>query len=146
MTQPIPDNVRKLRGNAGKRKPPRRPKPVVATPSKPSDLKGEALAEWKRITPELERMGLLSKLDRGILLLYCASYGIWSDAWAQIREDGSVTVDERKLPRKHPLWQVFRDSAGIMAGAAKDLGLTPAARGRMTVPEKEEDGGDGILD
>jgi P27 family predicted phage terminase small subunit len=146
MTAPIPDNVRNLRGNAGKRKPPSRPKAVVAQPSKPSDLKGEGLAEWKRVTPELERMGLLSKLDRGVLLLYCATYGIWHETWSRIMADGAVTVDERKLPRKHPLWQVYRDSAASIASLADKLGLTPAARGRMTVPEKEEDGGDSILD
>lgn len=146
MTAPIPDNVRNLRGNPGKRKAPRRPKPVVAQPDKPADLKGEGLAEWKRITPELERLGLLSKLDRGVLLLYCATYGIWSDTWHQISEDGAVAEDNRKLPRKHPLWQVYRDSAASVASLADKLGLSPAARGRMTVPEKEDDGGDGILD
>jgi P27 family predicted phage terminase small subunit len=146
MTRPVPDNVRALRGNPGKRKPPSRPKAVVAQPSKPTDLKGEGLAEWNRVTPELERMGLLSRIDRGALLLYCASFGLWHETWRRIMADGPVTEDERKLPRKHPLWQVYRDSAALVASLAKDLGLTPASRGRMTVPEKDEEGGDGILD
>jgi phage terminase small subunit len=68
---PEPDKLRLLRGNPSKT-PPRwqvKARPVAPTP--PTWLDREARAEWRRVTPELERLGLLSHIDRGMLTLYC---------------------------------------------------------------------------
>ncbi len=46
---------------------------TVAHPSKPRSLTGEAAAEWSRVVPELERSGILSTVDRALLVRYCTA-------------------------------------------------------------------------
>ena len=82
--KPLPANVHLLRGNPSKL-----PlgdlvdalQPEVEIPHCPRHLLPEARKEWKRITPELERYGLISKLDRGALSLYCQAWARW--VWAE---------------------------------------------------------------
>ena len=71
--QPKPNVVRLLTGNAA-----RRPinlsdgiNPEVAVPDAPAWLCRDGLKEWKRITVELETIGLISRLDTVALSLYC---------------------------------------------------------------------------
>ena len=82
--KPLPGNVHLLRGNASKK-----PlgalldefQPEVEIPSFPSWIWPEAKKEWKRISGELERYGLVSKLDRAALVLYCQAWAkmVWSE-------------------------------------------------------------------
>ena len=82
--KPLPGNVHLLRGNASKK-----PlgalldefQPEVEVPSFPSWIWPEAKKEWKRISGELERYGLVSKLDRAALVLYCQAWAkmVWSE-------------------------------------------------------------------
>ena len=74
---PKPAALRLLEGNAGKR-----PlnltdgiNPKIEIPAPPKHLGREARKEWKRITPLLEDLGLISGLDRTALALYCQAAG-----------------------------------------------------------------------
>ena len=131
---PQPDNVRRLRGNPGGRKTAPRPQPVRAIPAVPGWLDREAKAEWKRITPELNRLGLLSRLDRGVLALYCDAWSKWVSARGSI---DALIVQGTKGDRKHPAWQIYRDAASMVASLAKELGTSPNARLRMELPEAD---------
>jgi len=81
---PLPSNVHSLRGNPSKK-----PlhellddfQPQVEIPSCPPHLWAEAKKEWKRITPLLQRYGLVSKIDRAALALYCQTWARW--VWAE---------------------------------------------------------------
>ncbi|CAM2175567.1 phage terminase small subunit P27 family [Burkholderia metallica] len=75
--QAQPNVLKLMRGNPGKR-----PlnladgvHPEVAVPDMPPHLNREARKEWKRITVELEKLGLISRLDRAALTLYCQAWG-----------------------------------------------------------------------
>lgn len=74
---PLPTNLRLLTGNASKR-----PlnladgvNPRVEVPPMPKHLGKEGAKEWKRITPLLEELGLISGLDRAALAMYCQAVG-----------------------------------------------------------------------
>ncbi len=74
---PKPAALKLLEGNAGKR-----PldlaagvNPRIEIPSPPKHLSVEAKKEWKRITPLLEELALVSGLDRTALALYCQAAG-----------------------------------------------------------------------
>lgn len=69
---------------------------------------------WDRVAPELERMGILGRIDHAALEAYCVAYRRW-------REDPKPT-----------------NGAELRAWAVQ-LGLTPAARLRMTLPEAPDD-------
>jgi P27 family predicted phage terminase small subunit len=49
--------------------------PRIEVPPAPRHLGKEAAKEWKRITPHLEELGLISAIDRAALALYCQTYG-----------------------------------------------------------------------
>lgn len=80
----LPANVHLLRGNPSKKAAADLIdglQPEVEIPNCPRHLLPEARKEWRRITPELERYGLISKLDRTALALYCQAYARW--VWAE---------------------------------------------------------------
>jgi P27 family predicted phage terminase small subunit len=147
------DNVRQLRGTHPERSDERREvKKVKLTPSRPNPPTGldrEAAAEWRRIVPELDDKGLLSKVDRGVLTAYCRA---WSHACAaqKILEEGDLVLPgtEDYGPRKHPAWQIWREATTLATALQKELLLTPSARLRATMPEAADgkNGSDDIFD
>ena len=78
---PKPAALRALEGNPGKRalNLAEGINPQVEIPSAPKHLGQEARKEWKRITPFLEELGLISGLDRAALALYCQAVGRLSE-------------------------------------------------------------------
>ena len=65
----------------------------------PKQLDTEARREWRRVAPELERMGLSTTLDRAALAAYCAC---WShslvDTANSIRVFGGWILQIQTLP------------------------------------------------
>ena len=78
---PKPAALKVLSGNPGKRALNLADgvNPRVEIPSAPKHLGVEARKEWKRITPLLEDLGLISGLDRAALALYCQAVGRLSE-------------------------------------------------------------------
>lgn len=73
----MPANVHRLRGNPGHKSNfdlTDSVNPEIETPGCPKHLLPEARKEWKRIAPELEKLRLISKLDRASLAIYCQEY------------------------------------------------------------------------
>jgi phage terminase small subunit len=68
------------------------------------------------VTPELVRMTILGRVDLAVLEVYCRVYDEWR------REDPKA---------RRRLWLVDR-----LNTLAIQLGLTPAARLRMNLPER----------
>jgi P27 family predicted phage terminase small subunit len=75
--KPQSNVIRFLRGNPGRRALDLSDgvQPEVAVPDVPRHLGKEARKEWKRITAELEEVGLVSRLDRAALAIYCQTWG-----------------------------------------------------------------------
>lgn len=90
--------------------------PEVAFPEPPAWLAGPALDEWKRIADEVEDLGYVSRLDRGVLTLYCV-------LWARIAEAGQGNGG----PLKAAEVAQFR-------ACSSSLGFDPASRGRISTP------------
>jgi hypothetical protein len=62
--------------------------PDVEIPTCPRHLGAEARKEWKRISVELEKLGLIAQIDRAALSMYCTAWGRHVDAENKIRERG----------------------------------------------------------
>jgi phage terminase small subunit len=95
------------------------PVAVAAAPPKPDDLGDEGSRLWDLVSPELVRMTILSRIDLVVLEMYCRVYDEWK------REDPQ---------QRRWLWLIDR-----MTTLAIQLGLTPAARLRMNLPERRVD-------
>lgn len=127
---PEPNKLRVVKGKAARDVP--TPVPVLLEP--PDDLKGDGRELWARVAPELERLGLLSGLDRSALEAMCVAYGQWRQAVREL--DGMpLVVETERGWRKNPLTTVARAASDEMRQWAVQLGLTPAARLRMVRPE-----------
>lgn len=138
--KPKPTDLKILHGARPDRINTRAPRPVRITPTPPRWLGKEARAEWKRITPELERTGLLSQLDRAALITYCEAWQTLVEAQEEIHERGVLVQGYRGGVVKNPALQVARDSAQTIRGFCSEFGLTPSSRSRLVVhPDLEDD-------
>lgn len=144
---PQPDNVRALRGNPGGHAAPSRVTAAPSVPDAPSWLDTEAAAEWERVVPDLDALGVLARVDRATLATYCSAWGKFVAAEQLLQGDDLVA--ERRAgngPAKNPAWQIWREAATTVAALAKELFLTPNARLRSVRPEAADDQEDDILD
>lgn len=159
----MPANVHMLRGNASKK-----PlaalldefQPEVEIPDTPSWIWPEAKKEWKRIAIELERYGLISKLDRAALVLYCQAWA--KMVWAEKMLSRAMKKAEEERAAAEAKGEEYLGGDGIMVRTANgnftyshywvagnkaqeqvkrylDLfGLSPSARTKVTQSENRQ--------
>lgn len=136
--KPLPANVHLLRGNPSK-KPMAELRdsvaPEVDLPSAPKHLSGEALKEWRRIGKELKALGLVTRIDRAVLALYCTAWGRYVDAEKRIAEMG-----EKGLVDETPNGFMVQSAWLNVSNKAQEqclkylseFGMSPSARSRVT--------------
>ncbi len=139
---PKPSKLTELRGNPSKKKVAAEPEPSRGAPRPPADLKDEALAEWGRIVPELDRLGLLTVVDRAYLVAYCEAWASFNSAREALAEYGPLVAGRDGGLVKNPASQIMRDAADMMLKFGSRFGLSPSDRTRLSVPSKSEDGPD----
>lgn len=153
---PKPTQLKVLQGNPGKRPlNQNEPKPKPLAPKRPSWLTGEAKREWDRITPELERIGLLTIVDGASLANYCQWWAIYVQASKELKDHlakyKKLTVTyvntqgaENEVP--HPSIAIAEKASKNIKAFCTEFGLTPASRSRMEVkPIEEADPMEGLL-
>lgn len=137
------------RGNPSKKPAKRQVRAKPGIPNPPASLDREARAEWKRVTSELDELGLVAKIDRAILTVYCEWWSRERELSRQLDAADSYFVPGRRDGElvKHPLWEMHRHAADRVVLLAEKLLATPVARLRANLPE-ESDGqtAEGILD
>lgn len=137
-----PSRLNELRGNPGKRAVNgSEPEPTKGAPLPPADLQGEALAEWGRIVPELDSLGMLTKVDRAYLVAYCEAWSTFNDARQAMREHGPLVSGRDGNLVKNPSAQVMRDAADLMLKFGSRFGLSPSDRTKLSVPSGEANDG-----
>jgi P27 family predicted phage terminase small subunit len=135
--KPLPSNVVRLRGNPGKRRlNDAEPRPGAVTPSCPAYLGGEARREWKRLSKELAALGLLTRIDRGMLAAYCQAYALWVEAVCSIERYGAMVKSPNGFPMQSPYVAVANKQVEIMGRIAAEFGMTPSSRTRIRVGDR----------
>lgn len=139
---PKPVELKILEGNPGKRPlPTNNPKPQPLAPKIPYGLLPLARKFWKAHAPKLERLGILTEVDGPAMAMMATHWAIAFEASKQIKADGLTAEDQNGKLRKHPLLQVVRDNSTAFRLFAAEFGLTPSSRGKLNIPEPEEDDG-----
>jgi P27 family predicted phage terminase small subunit len=120
---------------------------TIARPPMPRTLPEEAKAEWRRVVPELESIGIVATIDRGVLIRYCTAWADWCELARLLERSGKLIKGQKGNLVRNPLWLMKRDAEQAIAELARQLGLTPAARLRAGVvherpadPEEESAG------
>lgn len=98
----------------------------------PLFLDDDATAEWERIAPELEDIGILAEIDETALAAYCVAVSRWKRAEKDIEENG-ITVDSQTGTKKNPSCTVANEALAQMRAFGSEFGLTPASRSRISV-------------
>ena len=132
-----PTKLKLLAGNPGKRAlPTDEPQPHPEIPDCPKALQGEALGEWQRITLELHKLGLIGRVDMAMLADYCETWGEWCKAFDDINENGMFLKAPSGLKRRNPALTARLNLSERLATLASHFGLSPAARARISAPNK----------
>lgn len=146
--RPEPSNIVQLRGNPGKRTRPEEPKPAPVSstePPKEFDLSADAKKLWKRLAPELDRVGLLTTVDVMLLAELCEEWAMARAARRSVRRGtgyGVLTKDRTHggEPRRHPGLLIARQHGAAVLAIAKEFGLSPSARvGLPAIPDDDAD-------
>jgi len=132
--KPKPTRLRVLEGNPGKR--PingHEPKPPTDLPTCPAHLNPTAKAEWKRLARDLNRIGMLTMIDRAALAAYCQSYGRWVEAERKLKETPHLLRTPAGYVQQSPWLTIANKERELMARYMAELGLTPSSRSRLSV-------------
>jgi len=161
--KPLPANVHQLRGNPSKKALGNildEFRPEVEIPDFPSWIWPEAKKEWKRVSFELERYGLVSKLDRAALVLYCQAWAkmVWAERMLaramKAAEDARVAAEAAgetytggdglmvktangNFTYSHH-WVVGKHAAAEVKRCLDLFGLSPSARSRVTTSDNRQ--------
>lgn len=103
----------------------------------------EAAAEWKRLSEVFDRDATrFREGDRSAVSAFCMSHALVCRAGTELLEDGLLVVGRSSADHgrrvKSPAWPVWVAASGQLRYWARELGLTPDARGRMGIVEKDD--------
>ena len=136
--RPTPTPILRLHGSrrADARK--GEPQPELGAPDCPSWLDDEAKAAWEDIAPQLERMGVLTRIDKRALARYCDAWMRWRAAVDFIKRHGDTypLKDESgrtKYLQQFPQVSIANKLATELLRLEQEFGMTPSARTRIQV-------------
>lgn len=151
---PKPTKMKELAGNPGQRRlNEHEPKPRRGKVVCPSWLSKAARAEWKRIVPELDRLGILTHVDRVALAAYCQATAELEEATEILNREGRIitvpivvrnkqTGEEKVVGEKkavHPATRVQKEAYAHIRQFITEFGLTPSSRSRIHATPQEEE-------
>lgn len=129
--KPKPTALKLARGTRRDRVNEREPVAPPGRPEAPGFLDAVAVAEWERIVPQLEAIGVLSTVDGAALALYCQSFSRMVAAEEKIL-GGNLTSATARGVGVSPYVRIARDAAAFCAKMLVEFGLTPSSRSRVT--------------
>ena len=121
---------RQLDGNAGNRPPP----PTLGVPEGdvacPEWLDDDARAEWLRLAPAMDRLGLLKPLYTGNFAAYCQAFSLFKSCVQELDRRG-YTFKNKGMIRQRPEVAMMKDAQRTMRQFAQEFGLMPGSVGRV---------------
>ncbi|MHC4222602.1 MAG: phage terminase small subunit P27 family [Planctomycetota bacterium] len=131
-----------MRGSWRANRNPAEPKPEPGRPRCPKWLDSHAKATWKHVVPLLERMGVLTRIDRNALVRYCVLWARWRKAEEFLRDHGETHVvkdaqGQVKGLRPYPQVRMANQIAEQLLRLEQQFGMTPSSRTRIEVPQQE---------
>lgn len=138
---PKPTHLKLLEGNPGKRPINKHePKPKPTTPSVPTWLNPLAKKEWRKISKELEGLGLLTCVDGAALAGYCTAYAAVQEAEIEINKYGKTTyVTNTGFIRDIPAIARQQKYLALMRNYLSEFGLSPSSRSGVSVKPAADD-------
>lgn len=138
--RPKPTKLKVLEGNPGKRRlNEMEPTPETEIPTRPGWLAPEGKREWTRITRDLQRLGLLTVVDRAALATYCQWWAVFVAAQAVLSDPMRWTFTTANgYTQQVPEVGIAKLASSMMKSYLIEFGLTPASRSRLRVEMPKE--------
>jgi P27 family predicted phage terminase small subunit len=138
--KPKPTKLRILEGNRGKRPlPAGEPEPDPSMPSPPDFLGEYALEVWNLLAPKLSEAGILTAVDGLTLAVYCQACQRLREAERAIKTGGTTVASPNGYEIPSPHVSIAKQAMDTMRQYATELGLSPAARPKLSKGETKPD-------
>ncbi len=125
------------------------PKPPVGVGEPSTMLDEGAVAHYHQLAERLTAIGLLTVVDQTILEMHCQAYSDVVRLTKRIRAEGEVLTGINKngdeYTYRNPLTTIIGERIKTLRDTARDMGLTPEARGKLSVNVAEAKPGDSVL-
>lgn len=131
--KPLPENVKRLAGNPGKRTiRPDLPSPA-GVPEMPKRLMVEpaAVEKWQELVPILTELGTLTLSDGEALATLCEVYAASQACLLELRASGPVMKTDLGGVKPNPAGPLYRGLVALQANLMGEFGLTPSSRVRL---------------
>lgn len=95
----------------------------------------QAKKEWKRISPQLEKLGLITAMDMAALAAYCQAYARWATTEAKLKElgdEGLIETTKSGYQQISVLLQISNRASEQMHKYMTEFGMSPSSRSRVT--------------
>lgn len=133
-----PALIREIEGNPSRRPIPKDELQGVGRPVAPEHLTPAQADRWQDIVGSLP-VALLTRADTAVLERMAVAWAEFREASIAINRSGLITRGQNNEPVRNPLLTVRRHAAAEMHACGVMLGLSPAARARISAPEKVND-------
>jgi P27 family predicted phage terminase small subunit len=129
-----------MRGSWRAKRNPAEPRPERSRPRCPHWLDPYAKAAWKHLVPQLDHMGVLTRIDGHALARYCQLWSRWRRAEEFLRDRGDSYLakdSEGKVKGlvAYPQVRIANQLAEQLLRLETHFGMTPSARARIEVPQ-----------
>lgn len=118
------------------------PKPKLEIPPCPSHLDDEAKKEWRKMSKELYKLGLLTKIDKAGLAGYCQAWSDWVRALEQLKIEPRIFKSPNGYPILSPWIAVANKANEQLRAYLSEFGLTPSSRTRLSATPPTSSGED----
>ena len=108
------------------------PQPKSDAVACPAWLAIDAKKEWKRLAPEMMRLGILTNADVTAFAAYCTAYANWKQAQIYINEYGPTVETPNGYMQPSPYVAIAKNALNDMKIFCQEVGLTPSSRARIT--------------
>jgi len=154
--KPKPTQLKALEGNRGKRPlPENEPNPYPMAPDCPEYLDEFSKEAWNRLSPMLEKLGLLTEADGDEFATLCQVIGRLKAIRLEINKPEvkilmlTYNVDsygnEKVSAKINPLFVEERQLQGQLRQFASEFGLTPRGRVGLSVGKSKGDEGGELI-
>lgn len=114
---------------------------VLKNVAPPTFLGKEANAHWRITFKLLSDCRVMTKNDMDTLAVYCEAYATWKEATMELRKKGLVQISQHGTEMPSSYIKIINQSYLQLKGLINELGLSPAARARIT-PIADDAGSD----
>ncbi len=109
----------------------------------PTALNAAAKTEWRRMAPELAKLGLFTRADRAVFAVYCQAWADWVALTKRVNALKNMGTFKTKsgYVSVSPLFGMRKNAWQMMKEAATRFGLDPSSRASLDVPSGPPVGG-----